>query len=311
MSTSHSQPSPVLAWSLCLALAATAVAIAHSALALVLGVVFVLLLPNADISRAQRYSSWTLQTGVVLLGLTLPLAKVAATSGDYGVIIGLSVLGVLALGALMGRCLDTETHQSQLITAGTAICGGTAVASLSPVIKAPPTATSQVLALVFILNAVALMIFPPMGEFLGLSPEQYGLWCALAIHDTSSVVGAASQFGPEALAVATTVKLARTLALVPLLVIAGLAQGRTGKTRIPLFVLAFVTASVIGTLLGLSAEWTSAISQLSKGLFCLALFLIGTTLRPALLRQLSPRLAIQGGILWLITLSGTLLIALR
>lgn len=281
---------------------------ASPALALALGAGFALALGNPFPQRTARTSKWLLQASVVGLGFGMPLAAVlrAGASG-----IGYTVAGIataLGLGTLLGRWLRVERTTSFLVTAGTSICGGSAIAAVGPAIGARPESMSVALATVFVLNAVALYLFPPIGHLLGLSQEQFAVWAAVAIHDTSSVVGAASAYGARALESATVLKLARALWIVPLTLGAAAwarrrapdAEGSAARVKLPWFIALFVLAAVARSLApaaGLPAF--DAVARLARVGLVLTLFLIGAGLTRATLRAVGVRPLVQGVLLWL------------
>ncbi|MDQ3555266.1 MAG: putative sulfate exporter family transporter, partial [Gemmatimonadota bacterium] len=189
---------------------------ASPALALALGAALALTLGNPFPKRTARTSRWLLQGCVVGLGFGMSLGSVLAAGATGVAATVVVIVGALALGLVMGRWLRVDADTSLLISAGTSICGGSAIAAVGPAIGARDESMSVALATVFVLNAVALVIFPPLGRLLGLDEAQFALWAAVAIHDTSSVVGAATEYGPASLAAATVLKLARALWIVPL-----------------------------------------------------------------------------------------------
>jgi uncharacterized integral membrane protein (TIGR00698 family) len=288
----------------------------NPALALLVGGAIVLGLDRHIFSAGGVVSKYCLQAAIVLLGLRLDLGTLWLLSASYSWAVAVYVLGTLALGLAAGRLLAVEAPSAKLIASGTAICGGTAIASLSSIVRAQPHQTAVALAIVFLLNVVALFSFPAFGRYLDLSQLQFGLWAALAIHDTSSVVATAALYGEEALEVATTIKLGRTLWLIPLVfalslyehamgraearrLSGGQSGGQSGagarmpRLRIPGFILLFVVAAALGSLLPLPDLLTSGAGVLSKGLLVVALFLVGTELTRATVRQ------IRGRVLWL------------
>lgn len=278
---------------------------ASPALALGLGAVLALAWGNPFPERSGRASKWLLQACVVGLGFGMSLGAVLA-AGASG--IGYTVAGIataLSLGMLLGRWLRVDGQTSFLITAGTSICGGSAIAAVGPAIGARRESMSVALATVFVLNAVALYLFPPIGHLLGLSQRQFAVWAAIAIHDTSSVVGAASAYGREALGSATVLKLARALWIIPLTVgAAAWARRRAGaenaaaRVRLPWFIGLFVLAALIRTLLPAAAPVWDALAHAARVGLVLTLFLIGAGLSRATLRQVGHRPLLQGVLLW-------------
>ena len=258
---------------------------------------------------AAPWGSHALQAAIVLLGFGLNAQEVLALGQGTLLLTAGTVLGVLAAGFSLWRLLQPPQIQGALLSAGTAICGGTTVATLAPVLKAKPEDTATCLALIFLLNAVAVLVYPVIGAQLALSDTQFGLWAALSIHDTASVLAAAASFSPEALETATVVKLGRTLWLIPLTLVASALTRRRGASPFPPFILFFLAAVMLRTLLPLGPVFLSAAALASKTLLLGALFLIGMQIDREALKTLSPRLWAQGLLLWLLA-SGGVLIAL-
>jgi uncharacterized integral membrane protein (TIGR00698 family) len=211
-----------------------------------------------------------------------------------------------ALGALLKKLLKIDRDSGWLLTMGTAICGGSAIAALAPVIRAKPTAIILAISIVFLLNAIALIVFPLIGSTLQLSPEQFGWWSALAIHDTSSVVGAAASFHPDAVAIATTAKLARSLWIIPIVLCFALIEHQQRHNKWPWFIAGFVAASAIGSLWPMPAVFLSTSKTIAHGLFAVALFGIGSQFHQQTLRNLSWRPLLMAVLLWLLLASTTL-----
>lgn len=283
-----------------------ALLIAHPAFALLLGavisVVFVPKLPKIT----KRGGKFLLQGAIVTLGLTMNVQTLWSVSQDYSLLIVGYVFLTLCLGLLLGRFLRTDTDQARLLVSGTAICGATAIVTLGPVIRARSESVAVCLAVVFLLNAIAILVLPQIGGYFGLSQTQFGVWVALAIHDTSSVVGAAAIYGDEALQVATTVKLVRTLWLIPLILAAGILMNRREtKTRLPGFVLLFVLFSIIGSMSNMPVEWLTGIKMLSRMMLVAALFFMGLEITRQTLRKLNSRAVSLGVCLWLVVLPAT------
>jgi uncharacterized integral membrane protein (TIGR00698 family) len=230
--------------------------------------------------------------------------------------IGYTVAGILsavALGTLIGRALKTAKDTSLLITLGTAICGGSAIAAIAPVIRAKHHEVSVALGTVFLLNAVGLFTFPWIGHHLDLTQTQFGLWSALAIHDTSSVVGATLQYGAQALEVGTTVKLARALWIVPVAMIVGIIRSRqnpgaTGpvKGKRPWFIVGFIVAAAVVTWIPALQPLGHQIESIAKRMMVLTLFLIGTSLTRETIKSVGIKPFVQGVILWILMASGSL-----
>ena len=288
----------------------------NPALALLTAAAIALILDRAPVPRAGLFSPYCLQAAIVLLGFKLNLQTVWSLSATYTWGVALLVLGTLAVGIFYARLLRAERIPSALVVSGTAICGGTTIATLGPVIGARPHETAVALSLVFLLNVVALFTFPLIGEYLSLSQLQFGLWSAVAIHDTSSVVATAAVYGEEAAAVATTIKLGRTLWLIPLVLLAGvlMSSGREAgraKVRVPAFIVAFVGAAGLATFLPLPEMLLTLSGRLSKALLVCALFLVGCELTRNTLRAIRGKTFWLGILLWLTAVPISLLVILR
>ncbi len=276
------------------------VALGNPALALLIGALVAVGLNRTLFADAAALSKLCLQTAIVLLGFRLNVETVWSLSADYALLTTGYVVSTLCLGLLLGALLRVDSVPTQLMASGTAICGGTTIASLSPLLGARSHETAVALGLVFLLNAVALFTFPLIGQWLSLTQLEFGLWSALAIHDTSSVVATAAIYGDEAQDVATTIKLGRTLWLIPAVFLASLIGQRGGaKLRVPGFIVLFLLAAASTSVLPLPAPLVSAASVLSKALLVLALFFIGTELTRATLRKIRGRIVWQALLLWL------------
>jgi len=284
----------------------------NAPMALAGGIAFALLLGNPFAAQVGRISGLLLKICVVGLGFGLPLATVLA-SGTTGLwVTGIGVLVILVSGLLLARVFALDTQCGSLISVGTAICGGSAIAAVSPVIGARSDAISMSMACVFVLNALALYLFPWLGGLLDLSQSQFAVWASIAIHDTSSVVGAAATFGDQALAEATVLKLARALWIVPVVVgfmlFARREQGRAGRITWPLFVGLFVLAAAVRSLLpALESHFDLVAGAARRGLV-LVLFLIGSGLGMPMLRSLGWRPLAHAALLWLLVTAATLLV---
>ena len=272
----------------------------QAALALFLGIGLALTIGPAPLRDASRLSRGALQCGVVILGLALPFREVVTLGSANGAVVSVMVLATLISGLVLLKLLRTDDVSGKLLTTGTAVCGGTAVATLAPVIKAKDEQVAQTLTIIFVLNGIAIFLFPVIGHTLDLSQHQFGMWAAMAIHDTSSVVGAAAAYGDEALTTAVTLKILRILWLIPVIMLASYSMQRisANEIRIPLFVTGFVVASLVGGYLQLDAEVTGVFSMISKSLFGLALFLIGSQMSLKSLNTICPRLIAMALVLW-------------
>ncbi len=280
-------------------------------LALAAGLAYGLSIEHPYHLDARRLSKFLLQASVVCLGFGMNLGQVLRVGRSGFVYTALGITFALLLGTGLALLLRVGRVPGFLISAGTAICGGSAIAALVPVINASEDATAVSMGTVFLLNSVALFVFPFIGHSLRLSQTQFGLWSALAIHDTSSVVGAAARYGAAALAIATTVKLARALWIVPVSVGAALLHRSRTKIQLPWFILFFCFAAVLNsTLPALHAEYT-VLARLGRLGLGVTLFLIGTTLSRQTLRHVGARPLVQGVLLWVVVGSVSLLMILK
>lgn len=280
------------------------------ALSLLMGIVMALVLGNPFPLFSKKASKKALQVSVVGLGFGMNLFESLA-AGKQGMLFTIvSVVGVMCIGVLIGKWMKVNRKSAYLIATGTAICGGSAIAAVGPVIDADDDQMSMSLATIFILNAIALFVFPPIGRWIGLSQEQFGLWAAIAIHDTSSVVGAGAAYGEEALQIATTVKLTRALWIIPLALVSSLIFRAKGKkVSVPWFILLFVLAMVLNTFLPIPSAATDLIVMLSRKLLCMTLFLIGCGLSLSSIKKVGARPLALGLLLWIVISISALAVA--
>jgi len=268
--------------------------------ALVIGLLFGLLFTNPFPAQTRKVSKILLQASVVGLGFGMNLHEVlhAGRSGFVYTLLGISF--AMCLGMALGALFHVRRRVAFLISTGTAICGGSAIAAVGPITQATDDEMAVSLGTVFLLNSVALLTFPYIGAALKLSQPQFGLWAALAIHDTSSVVGAAAKYGAAALAIATTVKLARALWIVPLALSAAMIKRSKAKVELPWFIALFCLAAVCNTYLPAGAHsYPIAVKAAKMGLTA-TLFLIGSGISVATVRRVGPRPLLQGILLWMI-----------
>jgi len=269
--------------------------------ALLIGFAIAQLIGHPFLHLNHKATSFLLKFSVVGLGFGMNIQN-AVYAGKEGILFTVaSVTGTLSLGLLLGKFLKIETKTSHLISSGTAICGGSAIAAISPLVKANEKQISVALGTIFILNSIALFLFPFIGHQLHLSQMQFGLWSAIAIHDTSSVVGAANKYGAEALQVATTVKLARALWIIPIAFLTTLFF-KTGKQeiKIPYFIGLFILAMIINTYLPAVHAVSKQIIDIAKTGLTITLFLIGTGLSGSVLKSVGFKPLLQGIILWVV-----------
>ncbi len=269
-------------------------------IALCAGILFGLVFVHPFAADSRALARFLLQASVVALGFGMNLHEVLRAGRSGFVYTAIGITFALLVGTLLGKMLAVRGTISYLISTGTAICGGSAIAAVGPICNASDEEMAVSLGTVFILNSIALFIFPSIGNTLHLSQSQFGLWAALAIHDTSSVVGAASRYGNEALVVATTVKLARALWIVPLALATAAAKHSKSKIQFPWFILLFCLAAVINTYGPQEPRLSQMFFQLGRLGLTVTLFLIGTGISRATLKEVGWRPLVQGILLWVL-----------
>jgi uncharacterized integral membrane protein (TIGR00698 family) len=289
-----------------LGLAIAASGLVSPPLALALGLVFGFTFPHPFDRSAKKFSRYLLQASVVGLGFGMNLHDVirAGRSGFVYTVLGISF--TMVAGMFLGTLLRMDRTPAFLISTGTAICGGSAIAAVGPITGASDEQMAVSLGTIFVLNSVALLTFPAIGAALHLSQTQFGLWAALAIHDTSSVVGAAAKYGAEALAIGTTVKLARALWIVPMSIAAALIKHARAKIQWPWFIALFCLAAVCNTYLPAGAPTYNVLSRVARVGLTATLYLIGTSISIATLKKVGHRPMLLGVILWLLISVGSL-----
>lgn len=289
-----------------LALIVAATGLISPPIALVLGIVFGFSFPHPFHVESRQLSKFLLQASVVGLGFGMNLHEVLRAGRSGFLYTAASISFALLLGWALGKTLKVKPGTSFLISAGTAICGGSAIAAMAPITEAGEEEIAVSLGTVFVLNSIALLTFPAIGWLLHLSQTQFGLWSALAIHDTSSVVGATAKFGALALAVGTTVKLARALWIVPISMGTVVAKKSSARVQWPWFILLFCLAAVANTYFHAFEPAYPVLKHLGIIGLTVTLFLIGTGLSMKTLRQVGVRPLLQGVLLWLVVATGSL-----
>jgi uncharacterized integral membrane protein (TIGR00698 family) len=274
-----------------------------SPLALASGMILSLALQWSLPAALRNAGRLCMQISIVGLGFALDPHAVQKAGLQSVIVTLVSLIGIMALALFVARVMGVKNTTGSLIAAGTGICGGSAIAAMSPVVGASSAETAVAMATVFSLNAVALFVFPPLGHFFNLTPEQFGLWAAIAIHDTSSVVGAATQFHPDSVAVAITTKLTRALWIVPMVFGTSLflkmnGKGQGGRAAVPLFIVLFVLAVVLHALLPDMPMVYDVVNTLGKAILKVAIFLIGAQLTREMLRNVGARALGMGVVLW-------------
>ncbi|WP_319505861.1 putative sulfate exporter family transporter [Bacteroides graminisolvens] len=277
--------------------------------ALFLGLAFALLCGQAHPKFNKKTSKYLLQYSVVGLGFGMNLHAALASGKEGMEFTILSVVGTMLIGWFIGRkVLKVDRDTSYLISSGTAICGGSAIAAVGPVLRAKDSEMSVALGTIFVLNAIALFVFPVIGHWLGMSQHEFGTWAAIAIHDTSSVVGAGAAYGEEALKVATTIKLTRALWIIPLAFVTSfLFKSKGQKVSIPWFIFFFILAMVVNTyLLAGAPQVGQIINHIARKGLTITLFFIGASLSRDVLKSVGVKPLVQGVLLWMIISLGTL-----
>ncbi len=285
-----------------------------SPIALLLGVAIALIAGNPYQDKTKPGATWLMAIAIVGLGAGIPLNDIFKV-GAQGIVYTIAGIAfTFAIGLTLGKFCKLPKDTSLLITAGTAICGGSAIAAVSRVINARSEAIAISLGTVFLLNAAALLIFPFIGHLLDLTQTQFGLWAGLAIHDTSSVIGASIQYGDEAVRIGTTIKLTRALWIVPLAFVIGLTWKHEGETRVPFasilkrcwFIAGFLVMALLTSYVPLCHEAAPFIEKIAKRMMVLVLFLIGTGMTKELLKAVGFKPFVQGISLWAIVSIATL-----
>ena len=294
-----------------LSLLAFSLWIGNSAISLFLGIVLALLFKLPQDFHSKKYGSKILQTGIVFLGGSLSLGTVYETNTDFFLWICLYVILAFAYVIFLGKLMGISERLSFLLASGTAVCGGTAIASVAPSIKAKPEEVSTALTIVFILNAIAVLCFPLANEYLGLTERQFGAWAALAIHDTASVVGAASSVGEISVEIAATLKVARTIWIVPLVIIsAWLYRSKNEGFGLPLFVIFFILAALLNSVLEPNQEITNYLKLINRVCLLTGLFCIGTQISIENLKAVRFKPVILATSVWALIIPTSLLLVI-
>lgn len=283
--------------------------------ALLAGLIFAFIFANPYPKFNKKTSKYLLQVAVVCLGFGMNLHESLRSGGEGMMFTVVSVIGVMVLGILFGYYMHLNRKTAYLISSGTAICGGSAIAAVGPVLKANENEMAVSLGVIFILNAVALFVFPPLGHMLDMSQTQFGTWAAIAIHDTSSVVGAGEVYGNVALETATLIKLTRALWIIPLALVTMFLfrdkSGKGGKISIPWFIFIFILAMVANTYLPLPEAFTGVMTWIAKRGMVVTLFLIGASLSLKTVREVGVRPLLLALLLWVVIGSTSLFVVME
>lgn len=270
-------------------------------LALFIGILLAIFYKGEEVVKTGKLTKYLLQASIVCMGFSMSVHDVVQTGKTGFMITVVSVAVTMICGIILGRFLQVQKNTTMLISGGTAICGGSAIAAIAPVLGAKNNEISFSLAVIFVLNAVGLFIFPVIGHLLQMDQTHFGYWAAIAIHDTSSVVGACSAYGEQALQVGTTVKLTRTLWIIPLaLCTAFFNKNKASKINIPWFIFLFVVAIIIGNYIPGMAETNDHLSWLGKKGMMVSLFFIGTSINMKEVKETGVNTFLLGIVLWII-----------
>ncbi|MDW7693892.1 putative sulfate exporter family transporter [Flammeovirgaceae bacterium SG7u.111] len=277
--------------------------------ALALGLGLVLSFFGLKHKKSSNYTTLSLQASIVLMGFGMNLSQVVTASKGGFLVTAVSVFFVLGMGFLLTKLLKVDGKTGLLISAGTAICGGSAIAAVSPILNAKNSQVSFALIVVFILNAIALVVFPAIGHYFNMSQETFGTWAAIAIHDTSSVVGAGATYGAEALEIATTVKLIRALWIVPVALLITFVQKEktSGKVKIPWFIGLFLLSIVVAHFFPSQQEAFGHLNWLGKRGMVVAIFLIGSNISLAEAKNAGAKTFVLGVLLWILIAAASFL----
>jgi uncharacterized integral membrane protein (TIGR00698 family) len=284
--------------------------VVSTSVALAAGIAFSIAFGNPFPRETGKLGKYLLQVSVVGLGFGMNLDEVWSVGRCSILFTAVGIVLTVGCGLLLGRLLGTGTRTSALVSIGTAICGGSAIAAMAPVVKARDEEIAVALATVFTLNAAALFLFPFVGHLAGMSGHDFGVWAGVAVHDTSSVVGAASAYGAGALGIATTVKLTRAVWIAPVVLLTGLVTKGDAKARVPLFIVGFFAAAILATVLPAPGLWQGG-SAVARQSLVLTIFLIGAGLSPAVLKNVGVRPLLQGVALWALVSVGTYVVVTR
>ena len=286
---------------LCIIFISIAVAMNIPVLALVLGIVFALIKSQQNLIPPSLGTK-LLQTGIIIIGFTITSSTAINLISEFFLQVSLFVIVIFFVGILLAKIFKINYSVALLISSGTAICGATAIAAIAPIIKSKPKELLIALSIIFIFNAVAIVVFPLLGQSLEMSYEQFGAWSSMAIHDTGSVIGAAMSYGGNSAEVAATLKLGRTLWLVPLILVLGIFNNENAKVKLPIFVTIFILAILMGSIFNINNEILVVLNYLSDALIITALFCIGAQINFHFIKQTNLKVISFAFVLWLFAL---------
>lgn len=281
-------------------------------IALLCGLVYAFIFENPYPKFNKKCSKYLLQVAVVCLGFNMNLQESLKSGADGMMFTVVSVIGVMVMGVMFGYWMHINRKTAYLISSGTAICGGSAIAAVGPVLKADTDEMAVALGVIFILNSIALFVFPPLGHMLDMSQTQFGTWAAIAIHDTSSVVGAGEVYGEQALQTATLIKLTRALWIIPLaFATMFIFRDKTGKVSIPWFIFLFVLAMVINTYVQLPQAFVDVMVWIARRGMVVTLFMIGASLTIKMMKSVGVKPLLLAVLLWVVICVSSLFVVLN
>ena len=286
---------------LCIIFISIAVVINIPVLALMLGIIFVSIKSHRNLI-APSLGTKLLQAGVIIIGLTTTSSTAINLISEFFSQVSLFVIAVFLIGILLAKAFKINNSLGLLISSGTAICGATAIAAIAPIIKSKPKELLIALSIIFIFNAIAIVAFPLIGQSLEMSYEQFGVWSAMAIHDTGSVIGAAMSYGGNSAEVAATLKLGRTLWLIPLIIFLSISNNENAKVKLPIFVMIFILAIFMGSIFNIKDEILVVFNHLSDALIIAALFCIGAQINFDSIKQTNIKVISFAFVLWIFAL---------
>ena len=286
---------------LCIIFISIAVVINIPVLALMLGIIFVSIKSHRNLI-APSLGTKLLQAGIIIIGLTTTSSTAINLISEFFLQVSLFVIAVFLIGILLAKSFKINNSLGLLISSGTAICGATAIAAIAPIIKSKPKELLIALSIIFIFNAIAIVAFPLIGQSLEMSYEQFGVWSAMAIHDTGSVIGAAMSYGGNSAEVAATLKLGRTLWLIPLIIFLSISNNENAKVKLPIFVMIFILAIFMGSIFNIKDEILVVFNHLSDALIIAALFCIGSQINFDSIKQTNIKVISFAFVLWIFAL---------
>ena len=286
---------------LCIIFISIAVVINIPVLALMLGIIFVSIKSHRNLI-APSLGTKLLQAGIIIIGLTTTSSTAINLISEFFLQVSLFVIAVFLIGILLAKAFKINNSLGLLISSGTAICGATAIAAIAPIIKSKPKELLIALSIIFIFNAIAIVAFPLIGQSLEMSYEQFGVWSAMAIHDTGSVIGAAMSYGGNSAEVAATLKLGRTLWLIPLIIFLSISNNENAKVKLPVFVMIFILAIFMGSIFNIKDEILVVFNHLSDALIIAALFCIGSQINFDSIKQTNIKVISFAFVLWIFAL---------